>query len=463
MAVALLVTMLSVFAIPVLAEETAGANADEYIECSFDETSKTVVQNAKKIPADAIKIEGSYNSITLEAGKWYVVSGTATAATITVNGTKDSPTNLILKDGCTLTVNGTVAVIESHFLNIYGQKENAGVLSATSDNGAGIGGLIPVSDKNCGNVTIHGGTVNAVSNAMQGAGIGGAGTGGNGGVVTVYGGLVNATGNDMPAIAGSLHLPDSAIIMAGDDKDSTGPAETYNNYPFVQIHFHNAETLKKISENQHGCPFCEKEYVPNGNIDITGLGNYYIKAGEYTVDAFNSGKDLSGDITLTIDKGAVVTVTGNLENYGTLHVYGTLIVKGTANNYGKIHVGCSGEFEGEIYNNNDSEVVRDNHVFDANGVCENCQFADEAVHKHTWQNGKCTSCGYECKNDFHSGVYKCPDCGLKIEPTAENVKFEGSILSEGSLTIIVGVACLAVGALGMYLIMKKKKPAASDE
>ena len=37
--------------------------------------------------------------------------------------------------------------------------------------------------------------------------------------------------------------------------------------------------------------------------------------------------------------------------------------------------------------------------------------------------------------------------------------FAGSILSGGSLVIIVGVACLVVGALGMYLIMKKKKPA----
>ena len=51
---------------------------------------------------------------------------------------------------------------------------------------------------------------------------------------------------------------------------------------------------------------------------------------------------------------------------------------------------------------------------------------------------------------------------MKIEPTARNVKFEGSILSEGSLTIIVGVSCLAVGFLAAMFIFKKKKPALAD-
>ena len=39
----------------------------------------------------------------------------------------------------------------------------------------------------------------------------------------------------------------------------------------------------------------------------------------------------------------------------------------------------------------------------------------------------------------------------------------GSALSEGSIAIITAVAGLAVGAVGMYLFMKKKKPALADD
>ena len=41
--------------------------------------------------------------------------------------------------------------------------------------------------------------------------------------------------------------------------------------------------------------------------------------------------------------------------------------------------------------------------------------------------------------------------------------FPGSIFSDGSLTIIVGIACLAVGFLVAMFIFKKKKPATVDE
>ena len=39
----------------------------------------------------------------------------------------------------------------------------------------------------------------------------------------------------------------------------------------------------------------------------------------------------------------------------------------------------------------------------------------------------------------------------------------GFVLSEGSLTVIVGMVCLAVGFLAAMLIFRKKKPAAAKE
>lgn len=52
----------------------------------------------------------------------------------------------------------------------------------------------------------------------------------------------------------------------------------------------------------------------------------------------------------------------------------------------------------------------------------------------------------------------CLDCG-HIYPEA--VSPAGSALSDGNMTIIVGVACLSVGLLGGLLIGKRKEPAAS--
>ena len=172
--------------------------AIKYIERSWDNEAKKV--------ADEEKTCTSYTPISgndtgdngwfgLDNG-WYVVTGNSSYKTLNVTGTD---AHLIIPDGATLTVTGGVKVEQGHKLTIYGQTHDTGRLIANSsayESAAGIGSGI---NAKAGDVTIHGGTIQATGNV----GSTGIGTGGppqrhhvknGGGTVVIYGGNVTATG-----------------------------------------------------------------------------------------------------------------------------------------------------------------------------------------------------------------------------------------------------------------------------
>ena len=131
-----------------------------------------------------------------------------------------------------------------------------------------------------------------------------------------------------------------------------------------------------------------------GDINIIDAGNYILKNGQYSVGNFAAN---SPDYVLTVPKDAVVTVERNFGNFGTLYVYGTLIVNATdaynggtiyvygtlivnaedAANFGAIRVYCDGKFEGTIAVGR--EVVQSGHDFDAYGFCKNCGKPDGTI------------------------------------------------------------------------------------
>ena len=151
---------------------------------------------------------------------WYVASGVVSIDTrVTVSG----DVNLILTDGCALTVEKGITVGTGDSLTIYGQKDSTGTLYAGRDaagslycdeGDAGIGGIAGSSGVNngnggdSGNITIHGGVIYASS--TRGAGIGGGAglngtdgaSGGDGGVVMIYSGTLNAVSTDGAGIGG---------------------------------------------------------------------------------------------------------------------------------------------------------------------------------------------------------------------------------------------------------------------
>lgn len=171
----------------------------------YDENGKeqTAVCN------DVITQENIESYETLTTG-WYAVEGTVTGNTrIKVEGT----VNLILKDGCSFTVNGGIEVNEGNALTIWGQQKGNGELKA-QDVGtycAGIGGGY---GKSGGNITVVGGNIIATAYSA-GAGIGG-GAYGNGGMITIKGGEIEAEGGTAGAgIGGGGYGNGGTITITG--------------------------------------------------------------------------------------------------------------------------------------------------------------------------------------------------------------------------------------------------------
>lgn len=126
----------------------------------------------KAIPTEGVTTwTGTVTAGDVAAGT-YVVDGTATCnGNLTLKGNID----LILKDGASLTVSGYINGGQS--INIYGQKESTGKLSAS---GSGIAILAK-------NLTVHGGNITVPDAGIE-QGIE------TGGVLTVYNGTINTTG-----------------------------------------------------------------------------------------------------------------------------------------------------------------------------------------------------------------------------------------------------------------------------
>lgn len=171
----------------------------------YDENGKeqTAVCN------DVITQENIESYETLTTG-WYAVEGTVTGNTrIKVEGT----VNLILKDGCSFTVNDGIEVNEGNALTIWGQQKGNGELKA-QDVGtycAGIGGGY---GKSGGNITVAGGNIIATAYSA-GAGIGG-GAYGNGGMITIKGGEIEAEGGTAGAgIGGGGYGNGGTITITG--------------------------------------------------------------------------------------------------------------------------------------------------------------------------------------------------------------------------------------------------------
>ena len=179
-----------------------------YIYYTWDDVSQILTQHDDGTAATAMVV----TTQTTWTDGWYVVNGEINILTrVTVTG----HVHLILADGCKLTAFNGIEVSKGNSLTIYAQSEgdDMGVLEATGNNDAGIGGSL--SNANSGTVTIHGGTVNATSGS--GAGIGGGGgdhiSGGSDGTVTIYGGEVTARSTIGAGIGGG----GGRVVSGGSD------------------------------------------------------------------------------------------------------------------------------------------------------------------------------------------------------------------------------------------------------
>ena len=152
--------------------------------------------------------------------EWYVARGDVT---IPIRIEVRRNVNLILADGCTLTINGGIEMMGTNSLTIYAQSTGSsmGELIAQVDIGscnAGIGGN---GWSDGGTITINGGKITA-NGGTSGAGIGGSDYG-SGGTVIINGGVVNATGGDNAAgIGGGSGGSGGTVIINGGVVNATG-------------------------------------------------------------------------------------------------------------------------------------------------------------------------------------------------------------------------------------------------
>ena len=332
LAIVMIVGMLPLSAIPAFAEETTGGT-EKYIVRDWDDTEKKVTEKEEDIPTGAIPI--ATDTTVLDAGKWYFVPNNVTVSEqITVNGTESSPTNLILMDGCTLTVENGILLQDNCSMNIYGQKEGTGNLIVAAD---------PISD--CigsasndmkGSVTVYGGTVEATGGIFY-SGIachttvyGGTVTGNGGekgvgifGNLYVYGGTVNATGQN--AVCGMVRLYGGTVNATGSaspDSISIGIRGDVNVY---------AGTVNAASNDR---AISGNVIVESGDVEANGIeygigGDVTVNGG--TVNA--AGKEgVSGN--LFVNGGRVSVIGSRCGVYGNLYVYGGTTSVSASDNIG---------------------------------------------------------------------------------------------------------------------------------
>ena len=276
------------------------------------------------------------SSMTAWKDGWYVVNGTVTIGSrVTVSG----EVRLILADGASLTANGGINVAQGNSFTVYAQSvgEKMGTLTATGENGAGIGGG---SWENAGTITINGGSVTATGGYNQ-AGIGG-GDQGSGGTVTISGGNVTATGGQEAAGIGSgfegsggnITIHGGSITATGGGPAAgigSGSSGSYDNitinggtvtatggqeaagigsvangsYGNITI---NGGTVKATG-GEYAAGIGGADGVSYGNITING-GNVTTTGGDYGA-GIGGGQDSSGG-NITISGGSVTATGGEL-------------------------------------------------------------------------------------------------------------------------------------------------------
>ena len=261
-------------------------------------------ENGDEQTADNVTVVDG--STTAWSDGWYVVNRNVTIdSRVTVRG----EVHLILADNASLTVDGGINVAEGKSFSVYAQSvgEKMGTLTATGENGAGIGGG---SWENAGTITINGGSVTATGGYNQ-AGIGG-GDQGFGGTVTISGGNVTATGGQEAAGIGSgFEGSGGNITIHGGSITATGggPAAgigsgSSGSYDNITINGGNVTA----TGGQEAAGIGSVANGSYGNITING-GTVKATGGEYAAGIGGAYGVSYGNIT--INDGNVTTTGGD--------------------------------------------------------------------------------------------------------------------------------------------------------
>ena len=289
----------------------------------------------------------------MPSGYFFVIDSDVTIydEELLVSGDSQYPSNLIVRNGCTLTVRRGIHVNAGCIFNIYAEVGETGTINTTGgDQAAGLGGT---QGTDGGTINIYGGNINATGSSgasgiggglygaggtlniyggtvtanggSSGAGIGGGGaanlTGGNGATVRVYGGSVTATGgNNAVGIGagnnktthGTLTLG-SNLYVYGNDTASPTSADKQTDYASTRwkymrvdgdIHEHDWSYEAEGASITATCLNDGCDITSGLTIGLTGDNNYVY-----------NGQDLSSSISLTTGYNETVFANPTINFY----------------------------------------------------------------------------------------------------------------------------------------------------
>ncbi len=417
----------------------AGAASEvSYVDRIWDEANSQVVETIKSI-TDYTEVDSRTTSMT---DGWYVVKEDVTVTErISVTGA----VNLILADGAHLTADKGVSVLWDNTLNIYGQSEDSGSLTATTNSQyhAAIGadgGYIDGKDlSKSGLIVIKGGRVEAHSLAVSrgGAGIGGGDYTRNGSIrgIEIYGGYVNA----------SCHSSADAIGYGFSYSSRTGDVKIYGG---------NVTAKTKYLSPPY------QVHIRLGSIKggIVTQGNETVVYSSMSVDEdITVASDMSyvipNGISVTIAKGVTFAVEGTLTVDGVLYNEGSLVNNGTITNNGEIYssaaISGTGEMNGEgllrliLHRHSWTDFKADGNIITATCSNEdgNCEMKNASAKLIAPENAVYNGTAYTAilENTFPADVF------VDVVYTGDNLT-DGKSVNAGSYTasITIGGATVAV-------------------
>ena len=272
------------------------------------------------------------STTTWNAG-WYVANGNVTIGSrVTVNGS----VHLILADGADLTVNGGIEVDVGNSITIYAQSKGAGKGKLKASGGtsqAGIGGKKCIEENGTwtgypsGDITIHGGDIDASATGSTGepAGIGGGGYGDAGNIV-ITGGKVKAGGCGKGIGSGARKTGGSILISGGFvESDGIGVGGYSERVDTIisgeAVVIAGDKGIYSTQKDQwSGLVFENKTGKIYGNNNVTLTEDFTIDKYSYLSFIIDAGQTftIASGKTLT-NRGMTITNNGTIINNGSIH------------------------------------------------------------------------------------------------------------------------------------------------
>ena len=264
--------------------EKADLTAD-YQYCSRSWNGSSVVSSIET--QNCTTLNNEYFPKTLNSG-WYAVEGNVTVLNqIEISGN----VNLILTDGCKLTANNGIHLTDGNVLNIYVQSGETGKLEVScTDARSAIGGNNSASPggngESCGDLNIHGGTVNvSASYTSIGGAMSAAGTGGNGGTVTIYNGKLTASSENATAIGGGTSsgtngncgktvIYGGSVSVYSEKRIAFDHAPTYGTNYIPKVTYGESDTSTVTKINPDNSVYTSNKYVSIEKADLTADYQY---------------------------------------------------------------------------------------------------------------------------------------------------------------------------------------------